>query len=466
MVKTLTNIDGSKVIAAIKATKPVTATGKVAVENFSKFIGQNRLTAIGLEQALVAFESLRADTGLDKLIGTLRGLMPAVNRQVACTYEIIANEDKAVFLAASPEAEQKVAELYKYNAAKIIDKLVNGELDAFATNPAIAQLIRYAKSARADQVATSSSDILVTTGDVGMTIEPIINVQYLSAGMLMYVDGMLLLAGNRGQIDLVSDLSDYDDLQPQVRKLLSMLQYVKVGDEPNVLTANDDLAEILSKNFSISKLEFDLLATNDAFIGINGTFMDFDKAKAILDANRPEVLASTLLNAEAKAGLDTMLDLMSTLLDFRGAILSNRYAKKFSADNISFYVLKLGNYYNLIVRQNGAVVTNIKSYNDVMSMLADEFVTTNVPVFNAMQNAYAADIDAATHKLNVRVKLATDLANDISKLDALYKEISAEIETVGSMSDANPEKIKALNSLKQRTEEKLEAAKAELEKLA
>lgn len=472
MLKTITNIDGSKVIAAIRTAKPVTATGKVAVENFSKFMAQNRLTALSLEQAIIAFEGLRTDVGITKLLGTLKGLMPTVNRKVACTYELVANEDKTLFLAAGTEAEAKIAELYKYNGDKIINLLVNGQLDAFATNPAVAELIRYAKAARADQANAGlpNANLLANeNGPVIVTLVPVLNIAMLdNDNSLVSIDNAMFMLGSKGQVSITDDLSEFN-LNTTVSKLLTLLTYLQPTAEPNVLTLKPAFAEAASKYLSITKFELDLLAYNDAFIGINGNFMSLEKAQAILEANRPEILAQTLLSNDARDILNVINELMTTLTDYRGALLTNMYAKKFEAKadagTFNFYVIKSNAYYNLIVRRDDAMLS-CKSYNDIMSMLADDFVATTTSVFNAMSEAYATDIESATSKMNVRVKLANDLADDISKLQQLYDSIVNEIANLDEMADANPAKTKALQELKQKTEDKLASAKDELSKLA
>lgn len=473
MVKTLTNIDGGKVIAALKAAKPVTATGKVAVENFSKFMTVHRLTAGSLESALVSLESLKADVGLKQLIAMLKGLMPVAKRKVAVAYESIANEDKTLFLAASTEAEDKVATLYRYNADKIIDMLCNGYLDNFATNPAIAELIKYAKAARADMVNVQDHPIAFNGNEANVTVTlvPVLNVSMIGEASLVSIDGSLYFVGPNGAIDNAADLQNIE-LDATVNKLLTILLYLKPTAEPNILTLTDQLATVVAKNLSISKFEVDLLATNDAFVGINGNFMSVEKAQAILSADRTEVLAATLLNDDARTALSILYNIMSTLADYRGTLLTNMYAKKFSCGimpgndaRLDCMLVKSGVYYNLIVKSDGVNVAT-KAYNGIMDVLSDDFVASNVPIFNAMQASYAADIDAAASKMNVRVKLAKDLANDISRLQELYESITEELDSLSASMDANPDKITALSQLKTKTEDKLKTAKQELDKLS
>lgn len=464
MLKTITNIDGTKVIAALNAARPVTAAGKVAVENFKRYMQTNRLYAIALENALETLSRQSYDVGLESLIATLKGLIPAENRQVAIAYENIANENKAMFYAAGTEAEQKVAELYKLNGDKIIESLVSGELDAYATNPAISKLIAWAKAARVDQAAANQVPVTYSGGDITVRLVPVLNLTMSGDAIVASIDKHLFVIGKRGQLNLAGDLSDYD-ISTEVQKLITVLDYLKATDEPNIMTLVPEYAEVAEKQLSIKKFEIDLLANNDAFIGINGTFMSYEKAEAILNARKPEILAATLLNDDARRTMQVINEVIRLMADFRGSLLTNLYAKSFEFDDYKFYIVKNMAYYNVIVAKYNSILA-IKSYNDVMDVIKDDFIASNPPVFNAVQNVFAADIDNATSKMNVRIKIADELANDIAKLESLHKQITQQLDDLGTVVDANPEKEAALKELRAKTEEKLDAAKAELQRLA
>jgi len=464
MLKTITRIDGSKVIAALNAARPVTAAGKVAVENFKRYMQSNCLYALSLEAALESLSRQSYDVGLESLIGTLKGMMPAENRRVAIAYEEVANENKSLFYAVGTEAEQKIAELYQLNGDKIIESLVSGELDAYATNPAISKLIAWAKAARADQVKNDQTPITYAGGDITVCLVPVLNLSMQDDALLSSIDKHLFIIGKQGQMNLAGSLSDYN-LPTEVQKLVTILDYMQATDEPNVLRLNDELSESAAKHLGITKFEIDLLAQNDAFIGINGNFMSYEKADAILTSRKPEILAATLLSDDARHAMQVINEVIRLMADFRGGLLTNLYAKAFAFNDFKSYIVKNNAYYNVITTKYDSILS-IKSYNDILDVIKDDFITGNPPVFNAVQTAFANDIAAANSKMNVRIKIAEDLASDVAKLESLLKQINEQIDELGTVVDANPEKEKALKELKAKTEEKLDAAKAELQRLA
>jgi IMP dehydrogenase/GMP reductase len=347
------------------------------------------------------------------------------------------------------------------NAAKIVDAINNGALDAYSTNPAIRSLISYANSALSDFTKATGTDLSMKTAITKLT--PVLSIAVIDDASIVSIDNKLFVAGKRGSLAPVTDLSQYN-LKGDIQMLLTVLSSMETTAEPNVLVLKSDFQKIAADNFMIKSFGIDLLATSDKFIIINDNAMSFDKADALLAANKSEIIASMLFNESATNVMKLIRSIMSTMDMYRGALLTNLYAKTVVADEVRIHVIKFGAGYSVVVMK-GDVVIATSAYDDIMQVLADDYIVSNVEASNAFSNAFAADIEKATSKLSVKMKLVNDLIEERARYEALLEKINEEAKSLETI-DANPEKVAALDELKGKVEEKLSIVVDEIAKLA
>lgn len=470
-LKTIAKIDSTIIAAALESASPVTVDGRKAVSKFKQFLLGNPLTATGLQFAIESLQDLRdnhAEVGIENLLGTLKGIMPAQKRAVAIAYEKmqLQKSQGASIFTASPACEAAIAELYDLNASKIIKAIATDDVLApFATNPVVSQLIQYAKAAQADAIRTDKvMPIVAREGDaVSTSLVPILNIAYAGENRVIYLDKRIYVVGKRGKLTPVQSLSDLS-LSEEAIRILDVLQYLRPTDQPNILTLRDDLAADAAKDMEIRSFSIDLLAAYDGFVLLNGVAMSADKAKALLNVQRPQIVAAALLNPNSKVVMQVINEVLDTLVNYRDALLSNVYAKKISFNDFAFYVMKFDNSYTLLITKAGTVI-NLKAYDNIMALLADEYIVGSVEAHNAISVAYAADIEQAQSKANIKLSLINKLSDERQRYEALIEQIKAEEEDLQAMSDANPEKVKALKDIREKAEANLAQVNEEMDKL-
>lgn len=463
-MKTLVNIDSSKIVAAIRTTTPVTTSGKIALENLRKFISNHTMSATNLLYTIRGLEACRGDFGLEKLISTCKGMVAMERLQVASTFELVQHENKGIFGAVGVEAENALSQLYQMNADKIMFAIHDGALDKYATDAEIRKLIAYANAAVADQMRTSNTKMNIAE-KMNIYMLPVLNIAQIADARIVYIDGSLYSVAKSGKLSSVASLADYE-IPSDVMSLFDLLQYVvSVTDEPNKMKLAPDYAAVAEKYLGIASLTFDLLADFDHAVEINGQQMSFDKAEAVMTANQQQFLAASYYKNDAQQVLEIINRCIKTLSAYRGALLDNTYANVIAFDNYKYLVMRFGSAYTLLVKNNGYVVDN-KLYNTAIDLLRNDFISNNPEAFNLLQNQYANELQIESSKVSIKVKLAQDLTEERKNYAILLQNITEQEKTLEELgSDANPDKVKELKDLHGKVTEAIDKIDKELEDL-
>lgn len=467
MAKLQVNIDSSIVLKAIEKSNPITVSGRVALENFKIFLRNHPLTPAQLEQSLFSLEHMH-DVGLEGFISTLKGVMPTMKRKVAVAYELLQMEPEGSFLKAGIEAEEKLAELYQYNAAKIVKEIADGALDEYQTNPTIASLIAYAKAAYADSSANNVTPLMGISdgGGYKQSLVPILNIASLGDnGMLVCIDKYLFIRGTSGGFTTINDLSVLENVPAEVSTLLDVLREFKLDENnPNILVLNDSIASQMSKTLGIKSLKIDLLGPID-FVSINGEKMDTLKAKEILNANKDSIIANILTSESASSHVKFINSVLDIFEQYRGSIVSNAYARKFEDENKNcLYVVKTPSYYTAIGTMRDAVVSTTK-YNTAYELLADSNVIVDKTLQNMIASVYATDLSEEVNSVSIRRKLLDKLTKEREEYERLLHDIEVEEREMDEVIDPNPEKVEGVKKLKKRITENLDKISDEIQKI-
>jgi hypothetical protein len=462
MKATLTNINASIILQALRKSNPVTAVGRAAVENYRAYLANNSMTAIALENSIISLTTTQYDAGLESLVATLKGMMPESKRRVAVTYELIANEAKTLFSVGEPALEA-LNDLYDLDAMKIIDSINSGALDSFKMNPNIAKLINWAKAAYKSAPERAMAQ---GTGDVKVTLTPILNIATTPEGdSLVAIDGKAFLIGKRGKATFIPNLGDIENIPNEVRAIVAELRNMKVSSsEPNVLVFNDDIIDYVRKALAIDSFGIDLLGDSDTLIRINGNAMSAEKAKTLLQQSESEMIANLILNDTAKDALSMIANSMNLFDRYRGTIYSNKYASKFDFGNVIVYILNQDDSVTVLT-VTGGTVTDASAYDNMFSALSNDIFIANPALHNAVSVAFANDLKEDAKKLSVRQNLAAKLIDERKQYENLLERIKREIDDMADVVDANPDKVKALNELKTKTEEQIATTSEEINKL-
>lgn len=462
MKQTLTNINAGVILQALRKASPCTVAGKAAVENFKSFLVNHTMSAIPLENAIISLTGPNRDAGLESLISILKGLMPESKRKVAVAYECLAMQSTTLFTGNRQAAMEAVATLYDMNAAKIIDAINDGKLDAFKTNPEIQRLIAWAKAA----VKIKPEAPVPTTGDVQVTMVPVLNVATAGEDMLVAIDGKTFLQGKRGSMTYVPNVADYDNIPADIRALLVCLSKMHSSiAEPNLLVFDDDVMDQIRKNLPIETFAIDLLGGVNELVQINGNAMSTEKAMALLRVNSDDLLASLLTSDYAQDAIKIVSTAMQLFEKYRGVVNGNVFANKFSNDKgISVYMISKDNAISMVTMMDGSVV-NTSAFSTIYEALGSEIAIANPQIHNAISNVFASELKDNARSISVKQQLVKQLSEERQNYENLLQRINTELDDLATVMDANPDKIKALNELKKKTTESIDKVKEELDNL-
>ena len=458
-MKSLTNINAGIVLQALRSATPITATGKAAVENYKQWLTANSLNAIALENSIISLTGSNRDAGLESLIATLKGIMPESKRKVAVAFEMVQMEPKNLF-SVSDGALEALTKLYDYDAEAIIDKINEGALDPFASNPIVAKLIQWAK--RAVQIEPERK--YNVDGEVVNTIVPILNLAAIGDDMLIAIDGRLFVQTKRGALTYVPFADDYD-ISDDVKILIQCLSQMQSSStEPNVLVVKPEVLDIISKALPMQSFEIDLLGDASELVRINGNAMSVEKAMSLLKASESDLLASMLMSDDAKNGLQLVATIMNIFERFRG-VLGNEYANKFAIENMVTYIVEKGGAVAEATFVSGSLVES-KLFNSIFDLLTSDMFVATPKLHAAISTAFASELKEDAKKLSIRKQIAIKLAEERKQYEALLERINNELDNLATVVDVNPDKVDGLKSLETKTEDKLAVVIEEIEKLS
>lgn len=464
-MKTLANIDARVISKAIEKARPLTVSGRVAMENYRRFLATNTMTAAGLEASINSLNQIN-DAGLQSFVSTLRGLMPTSKRKIAVAYELLQLEDKHAIFAAGVEAENALAELYQHNAATLVSEIADGALDQYKTNPTIAELIGYAKSAKVD-AANNGVQVNFSSGAVKQSLVPVINIASLGdSGMLVRVDSMTMILGARGGLTNVASLSDFDNLPSEVNSIITVLSTLHLSEkQANVVELDGDYQEAAAKYLGVNSLKIDLIGSISEMVEINGIKMSVDKALAILNASKDSIIANIVTSEGAKEILQLVTSILNVMENYRGILISGLYARKFTIDNEALYVLKTRDGYSVIVNVGGSVVSATK-YDTVYALLADDSIIVSTELHNAISESFSSEMKAEVNTATVKQDILNKLISERQEYEQLLSKIRANRDELDQMSDPNPDKVKELDSIEKRVVDSLKTVNEEIDKIA
>lgn len=464
-MNSLVNINSEIILRGIDKASPLTAIGRVAITNYKSFLQKQAMTATGLEASIHSLTTDKYDAGLENFVHVLKGLMPTAKRKVAVAYEQLQLQTKGTIFYAGVEAQEVLAQLYTYSADKIIKTINEGALKQWEGNPTIASLIAFARAAKQDR---NRNDIpqLPEDASVKMRLVPLINIASLGDnGMLIALDDNIFIQGTRGSLTKVDNIDAIENIPSDVRALLASLRVLEIDEKlPSQLTFNSSVMSQLTKTLNVKGFAIDLLAGSSELVVINGTAMSADKAKALLEANRENVIANILNSEEAKNALQLLVSTLEIFDKYRGTLLSNVYSKKFIAGDYTFYVIKSSLGYT-VVSLLGNQVINTKAYNTIYEVLADDVLITNVELHNAISVAYASELVAEKGEASVKQELLKKLIAEREQYVNLFKQIQSEKDGLEQEIDANPEKKAALKDIEDKVTKQVELVVAEINKL-
>lgn len=461
-IRSLTNIKSSVILQALRQAKPITAVGRVAVENFKTYLVQNSMNAIALENSIMDLTGDKRDAGLESLIATLKGVMPESKRRIAVAYELLQFEQPGSFMAVGKEAFDALSSLYNMNATKIIDEINGGVLNAFKTNPTIARLISWARAA--NKVAPEQK--IITDGGVETTMTPVLNIATAGDDMLVAIDGSTFLQGERNALTYIPAISDIEGLPGDIQALLVCIRQLHASTlEPNLLLLNSDILEYVNKVLPMESFAIDLLGGINELVRINDNPMSVDKARALLMENKDELIASMLMSDAAKDALQIVNTIMNLFEKYRGAIVGNNYANVFRTQNTTSYFVEKDGRIAVVNLIDGNVM-NSKSYDSVFDALSDDMFVSNPELHKAISTAYSSELKNESSRIAIRKQVLLQLSEERKQYESLLARISDELDNLATVSDANPEKETALKELKSKVEGSLAAVAAEIEKLA
>lgn len=462
MKQTLTSIKSDGILQALRKASPCTMSGKAAVENFKAWLVSNTMSAVALENSIISLTGPDRDAGLESLISMLKGLMPESKRKVAVAYERLAVQGVNLFTGNREAAMEAVATLYDMNAAKIIDAINAGQLDAFKTNPEIQRLINWAKAA----VKVKPEQTIVSTGDVNVTMVPVLNVATAGEDMLVAIDGKTFLQGKRGSMTYVPNVADYDNVPADIRALLVCLTKMHSSmTEPNLLMFDEDIMEQIRKNLPIETFAIDLLGGVNELVQINGNAMSTEKALALLRVNADDLLASLLTSDYAQDAIKIVSTAMQLFEKYRGVVNGNVFANKFSNDKgLNVYVIAKDGSISMVTMMDGNVV-NTAAFNSIYEALGSDIAIANPPIHAAISNVFASELKDDAKSISVKQQLIKKLADERNKYESLLVRINTELDELANVMDANPDKVKALKELQKKTTESIATVKDELDKL-
>lgn len=462
-MKTLTNISAATILQALRKAKPLTAVGRAAVENYRAYLVKNAMCAIALENSITDLTGNKYDPGLESLVATLKGIMPESQRKVAVAYEAlsIANVNAGIF-AAPESAFEALASLYKMNAAKIVEAINGGALDSYKTVPTIAKLVNWAKSA---EKAEPERHSVIANAGAESSLVPILNVTTTDNGIIVCIDNKCFLQGSRGSMSYMPEIGDIEGVPADVRALMTCLKAMHSStDEPNLLVFNDDIIDALRKVMPIEKFSIDLLAGINELVQINGSAMSAEKAMALLSNSSASLTAAITMNETAKDAIQLISSAMQLFEKYRGVVNSNTYANKFKYDRNTVYVVEKDGYVTVIQAIDDLPVDS-KAYGSVFDALASEVFISNPTLHDTATVAFASALKNDAKKMSVRRQIAMQLADERKQYEALLSRINAELDELAQVTDANPDKEKALNELRDKTVSKIATVVDELNKL-
>lgn len=450
MKPTLTNIKSAVILQALRRATPVTAIGRTAVENYKTFLVNNAMSAIALENSIISLQTTHRDAGLEHLVNVLKGIMPESKRRVAVAYELLQQTRPGLLAGATPEMYTALESLYDLDAVQIIKSINDGALDAFKTNPTIAQLISWANAAV--KVAPEQTATYGQVGEVDSTLVPVLNLASTGDNMLVSIDGKVYLQGSRGSLQYLPEAAAYDAMNDDVRLLVKAVnQMIPSKTEPNVLMLRPELLEVAEKNLGVNSFKIDLLGNMDNFVRLNGEAMSASKAEALLSQNKDAMIANILLGDNAKEILSVLINIMSVFERYRDSIAGSAYANKFSTADTDIYVVTKDGFVSLIQVVAGNVVST-KAFPTMFDAIRSDMLVA-APAFNSAVSAIFADqLKKDNERLSVKQQIVQDMAREKAEYESLLQRINTELNELEQVVDVNPDKVKALNELKDKAE--------------
>lgn len=466
MKSTLTNINTSKVLQALRKAKPVSMKGRVAVENYRQWLVSNPLTATSLQASIESMSDINQcyDAGNANVVATLKGLLAAPKLRVAVAYEMAYAAYNSKSIVAPSDAAMKALEsLYDYDATLIVSKINSGVLDKFATNPDIAKLIAWARSANATEPERTS--LVSTDGPVTMSMTPVLTLAENEDTTLVAIDGKTFLQGKFGALTPVPVLDDVPGVNDDIKKIVLVLSQMHASStEPNMLMLNDDVLESVKKGLPVQSFGIDLTAGLNELVQLNGNAMSADKAIALLK-NNDDMAAAVLLNEQASDGLQIISTIAQMFEKYRSSIASSVYANVFAVGNIAFYIVPVDGSYGTFTVLNGSVVET-HQYDAVYDILKAETVTASTDLFEAISKVYAKNLKSESSKLTVKRKLIEQLTVERNEYEELLSNIRREQESLVDVTDVNEDKVKSLNDIRAKVEQKISDVADEIAKLS
>lgn len=466
MRKTIANINCSIISQALDNAKPVSAVGLSAVESYKQFIETNVLTAASLEMSINSLTGDQYDPGLESLVHTLKGVMPEANRKVAIAYEELSAMPKGTFMQVGEDAKVALADLYNHNAKKIVGDIANGLLDQWSTNPAIAKLIAYARSAMQDLSNIEHKNRTRLANDsVVCTLVPKVKIAVLGDNSIVSVDGLPFIEHKTGELVSIRGAETLSDLPKDMHDLIEILRNMQSAEgEPNVLVFKEPIATAIAKDLGVRSLAFNLLGEFNSIVSLNGNAMSAGKAKQLLQANASVTFASLLLNSKARDLLAYINRALQVFESLRGSLVSDTYVRKLvDTAGVATYINQGTSYFAMAVANNSIVSRGL--YDTVYAILGDKRLVASPAMHDTIALTYNDALICETSTANIRRQNIAKMVEERQQYEDILERILTEREELSQMSDVNPDKVEALDKLREKVRKSIATVSSEINAL-
>lgn len=454
-MKTLLNIDVTKLVNALNTAKPVTVQGQAALESVSAYVKNNALTAHGLNQCNQILAKQSNDIGLEDCVQAFADVLPTEKLVVALAYESMTNEKRKTILSASLEAINVVAGLYKHNSAQIIDEINAGALDSYKYNPVVSRLISFAKAARKDKLAQGFIGKAATNfSDVTYTLHPVITVQAIDdKNNLLALDGETYIQGARGGITPIKATRDLSLDSASIALLTALTITQPTDGQANILSFKGVYAKALDKA-GFSSVKVDILGDVNDKVIIGDRKMSVDKFKALITVPNESLVAELVLTPDLRANLSECIKAIETLAKLSSSYIGYMYKFVIAGTDTVMYIGKLKKY-NVVTNVRGVTIAS-SSYDNAFNVLSDNSLLSYPKVHKNIQELFADDLKSEEASMSSRKALLASLSAEHMKYEELRAKLNSDIETLELTPDANKEKLDALNVLRDKVESNLE----------
>jgi RNA-splicing ligase RtcB len=99
-------------------------------------------------------------------------------------------------------------------------------------------------------------------------------------------------------------------------------------------------------------------------------------------------------------------------------------------------------------------------------LLASDICVANAELTNAISVSFQNELESDAGRVSVRQKLIKQLADELDEYNNLLNRVNDELASMADVTDVNPDKVKALNGVKSKTESAIATVTAELSKIA